>query len=176
MYHVDADNELGLIAATICKYYMQYVDKEEFVYIGYQTYLKAKALHNPEKGKFSTYVTNAIRHEIARHLHNERKRIDHGSAIDVDLIPADNIARLIDKITVNELMGRLDAVQALIIRLYFFGGYEKKEIAKMLGVSTIRVVQLYQNAIHIMRAPRTQLKKPLSTTWMHRISKIKDLN
>jgi hypothetical protein len=119
---------------------------------------------------------NAIRHEIARYLQNERRRNAYTAEVEVDWIEppnADGPAQLINKIQVAQLLQRLDEIQQMIVILYFYGGFEKREIAVMLGVSNIRVIQLYSAAIDTMRHGHNKKKKvKVTEAWKQRVKKV----
>ena len=99
---------------------------EEFIQVGVLSFLKAASGFNPDKGKFSTYISNCIHNAIYDFVKKNNKQI-HTKLDDMEYVR--DIRENIDDYLPQSLTDKEKAIVSLKLH-----NYSKKEIMEILDI------------------------------------------
>lgn len=122
----------------------------------HEAYLRLMAQRNvawPSRSHFFAMAAKVMRHILVDHARRHRAAKRTGSWCRVSLDEADAVAVAprpdVDLLAMEEALGELaalDAAQARVVELRFFGGLSVEETAEVLGVSAATVKREWRTA------------------------------
>lgn len=111
-------------------------------------------------GSFEGWIRRTI---VNTAINQYKKNVNHNKELDIDEVRIDNQVepRVIDKMSVNELMGvicELPEGYQMVFNLFVIEGYSHKEIAKKLNITENTSKSQLSRARHVLQ---DQIKRKL---------------
>lgn len=165
----------GLIWSIVKKFLRSGYDLEDLYQIGSIGFIKAVKRFKPEYGyQLSTFAVPYIMGEIKKFLRddgmikvsrNTKKDckiviesineafIKNGKEEKIERIigKADEQSKIIDKITINEIVDKLSVRDKTIIKLRYFKEKTQTQVANILGISQVQVSRIEKRILDSMK-------------------------
>ena len=165
----------GLIWCIVKKFYGRGYDLEDLYQIGSIGFIKAVKRFNPEYGyKLSTFAVPYITGEIKKFMRDDgmikvSRSLKRDCKITIESINEvftengkeekvermvgriDEQNKIVDKITVNDIINKLSIRDKTIIRLRYFKEETQEQVAKTLGISQVQVSRIEKKILNKMK-------------------------
>ena len=146
-----AEENMGLVWSMVRRFANRGVEMEDLCQIGSIGLLKAIDKFDPSfEVCFSTYAVPMIAGEIRRFLRSEGE--NHDISL-MDRIPEkeNGQEKLLNRIFLEELLGRLPAKERQLIYMRYFQDMTQAQIAGKLGISQVQVSRMEKKILRQMR-------------------------
>ena len=163
------NQNLGLIWGIVKKFIGKGYETEDLYQIACMGFIKAvKRFDKTYKVKLSTYAVPYILGEIKKFIRDDgiikisrsvkelgfkvlMESINDGNSERKIFSEFDEQSKIVDKITIEELVENLNMRDRKIIKLRFYGEKTQMQVAKILGISQVQVSRIEKRILKDMR-------------------------
>ena len=163
------NQNLGLIWGIVKKFIGKGYETEDLYQIACMGFIKAvKRFDKTYKVKLSTYAVPYILGEIKKFIRDDgiikisrsvkelgfkvlMESINDGNSERKIFSEFDEQSKIVDKITIEELVENLNMRDRKIIKLRFYGEKTQKQVAKILGISQVQVSRIEKRILKDMK-------------------------
>ncbi|MBR2290540.1 MAG: sigma-70 family RNA polymerase sigma factor [Clostridia bacterium] len=170
-----AKENTGLIWCVVKKYYGSGYDLEDLYQIGSIGFIKAVKRFNPDFGyKLSTFAVPYISGEIKKFMRDDgmikvsrslKKDCkitiesmnevfsDNGKEEKIERLfwKSDEQSKIIDKLTINDMVNKLPTRDRTLIKLRYFKEKTQEQVAGVLGISQVQVSRIEKRILEDMK-------------------------
>ena len=163
------NQNLGLIWGIVKKFIGKGYETEDLYQIACMGFIKAvKRFDKTYKVKLSTYAVPYILGEIKKFIRDDgiikisrsvkelgfkvlMESINEGNSERKIFSEFDEQSKIVDKITIEELVENLNMRDRKIIKLRFYGEKTQMQVAKILGISQVQVSRIEKRILKDMK-------------------------
>ena len=163
------NQNLGLIWGIVKKFIGKGYETEDLYQIACMGFIKAvKRFDKTYKVKLSTYAVPYILGEIKKFIRDDgiikisrsvkelgfkvlMESINDGNSERKIFSEFDEQSKIVDKITIEELVENLNMRDSKIIKLRFYGEKTQMQVAKILGISQVQVSRIEKRILKDMK-------------------------